>query len=142
MVKNSKKSGAYDCGTCQGRSHKCLLAGKPFAVAVPGRPNMGRYNVSSTADIPAMLAWARGNPGHADLPDLAILRGLGVCPVPLVTPLSVECMNLYHYGQVNNSFALVPGGYYDQPAFYMAAMNLIAAEESRIRAEKTEADNG
>ena len=137
MVKNTKKPGEWDCGTCQGRHHKCLLAGKAVSVAVPGRPSLGRRDVCSVKDMPAVVAWARGD---REVPDFTILRWLGVCPIPLFTPLSVECLNLYRHGQATNTFSIVAGQYYDQPAFYMAAMNLIAAEEGRIRAEKVVPD--
>jgi hypothetical protein len=142
MVRNSKSAKRRDCASCDREHSKCLLSGKPFDVALPGRPGLGRFTVRDRADIPAMITWARRNDAHADLPEFAIIRELGICPLPLFTTLSAECMRLYQHCQATNDFSIVEGKYYDQPAFYMESMHLIAAEEAVIRSEKQEGDNG
>ena len=87
-----------------------------------------------------MLCFARQNPAHADKPDFAIFLDLGVCPVPVITPLSSELLKLYHYAEASGDFRIVEGMYYDQPKFYMDMMNLIAAEKAQVRAEQGDSD--
>lgn len=140
MIKKTSPE-KWDCAKCQGRNYRCLLYDDPFEVTVPARAEYGKYKVRSVADIPGMLCFARQNPAHADKPDFAIFLDLGVCPIPTITPLSSELLKLYNHTEASGDFRIVDGMYYDQPAFYMAAMNLIAVEKAQVRAEQGDSDD-
>jgi len=132
MKSGSKTPEQYDCSRCRGKRRKCLLQG-PIIAAMPARRD--RHTIQSPDEFPALREWANKKDGWSEFSDFLMLYNLGICPLPFVTQLSTEAFNLYQYGQANNNMALVDGSYYNQPAFYMALINIIAAEQAQVRAE-------
>jgi hypothetical protein len=134
LIKQDKSGTQWNCDRCKGIRH-CLYKGEAFDASVPARPNMGTFRVESKADIPALIEWARQNEGCAEMPECSLLITLGICPIPLITPLSAECYKLYNLGQIGGPLMITDGSYYDQPAYYINALNVIASEQAVLRGE-------
>jgi hypothetical protein len=74
--------------------------------------------------------------------DLSILEQLGICAAPLITPLSSEVMKLFNLRGEGGIVPVVPGTYYDQPAFYINLLAVVAEEKAAIRAEEGRLGDG
>ena len=136
MVKESKDPASHDCAHCREAGNNCFSYRDSFVVGVPAKPEVGKFPISEKADVPEFMAWYRRHRGVPFSNDLALLKDAGICPAPLLTPLSVQLYNLYQDCQASGQCRLVPGGYYDQSAFFIRAMGIISAEEAQIRAER------
>ncbi len=67
-------------------------------------------------------------PGY---PEHLCFRHLGVCPLPIITELSFELLELYR--ACNGIHVSTPAEYYALPALYVRAANIIDGELNRIK---------
>ncbi len=65
--------------------------------------------------------------------DVALLVGMRVCPRPLFDPFTLECWSLY---QELKAGLPLPWPYYEAPAAFMMARQIMAGEEMKIQQER------
>lgn len=119
----------YDCASCKGKDHKCLLHNTEVTVGVT---NMIPIVVTRDDWYRAVEAY-EATPGHSDAEIFMALRYLNLCPVPLFTELSIELWTLFNaLGGFQN--LRTPQEYYDLPALYVQGVHIISAELNRLEA--------
>ena len=75
---------------------------------------------------------------EAVLTELGALTIMGVCPRPLFDPFSLECWSLH---QALKSGVPWPWSYYEAPAVFMQARQILMAEEAAIQRMGAEGGN-
>jgi len=135
IVRESKDPAGYDCANCRKANRRCFSYMDTITVGVPAKPEYGKFTLAGPEDIPVFMEWYNSRRGPFSN-KFSLLRDAGICPGPLLTPLSMQLYKLYQDCQASGFCRLVPGGYYDQPAFFIRAMEIIAGEEAQVRAER------
>ena len=129
------KAALYDCASCKGEKHGCLLDKVEITVCAPELS--GQSFIVNKDNWPILSqAWA-ARVGHDKTPDWAVLASFNLCPVPLFSLFSIEAYNLYcTLGGVGACAS--PADYYELPAIWIRACRTISAEINRLaQYEKT-----
>lgn len=128
-----KSPGVWLCGH---EDHvKCLTRG-PFEC---GRNDVGlRFTIACAEDLEAALDDLR--PHYAGLSDVTLCVWMGVCITPLICAFSVEAWRLYQ--NMNRERGLPwAGGWYDQSARFIQAVDVFDGETAQIKAEQSKGDD-
>jgi len=97
-----------------------------MTVSVSGEPiTIDRDNYHLACD----LYREKHNP---HIPDHVALEQLSICPLPLLTPFSIEAWKLYQL-TAGLSRISTPDEYYSQPAALIGAFNVITDELSKCQ---------
>jgi hypothetical protein len=121
LVKREDKAHKYDCASCRGKNHKCLLHKKSVRVIMPelNRPLiLNKDNWSRLSD-----AWQRQHKGNL-APDWYLLNLAGVCPMPLITDFSHTAFSMFDavgVGKFNS-----PKDYCNASAFWVSTAGVIS----------------
>jgi len=131
----------YDCTGGSKHHPKCLYALESFEINVPDFQGGIRHTrrISSPADVFDYLDYAmRLVPEYDELEHLLLVSGIDICPVPLISPLSIELNRMYQFNR--NGIPPVAGGYLDQTTIFIEAAGIMASEENRISKKASKND--
>ena len=124
---------SFDCISCQGKNHKCLLYEKKVELEQPDFEGRGRkkWSFRKPEDVEDYLMENTARvPGTLEIEHLLVFAGTDVCPIPIITPLSVELARMNNFCQ-GGQFPY-PGGYLDQLEIFIQAASIIGGEESDL----------
>jgi len=105
---------------CQGKMHNCLLDKESIEIKSVNLPS---FTINKD-DWQEPIESFRKIVDRPEWPIIKILESYNVCPIPLISDLSVETWNLFNaiggIGKVNN-----PQEYYALQALYVDGVNII-----------------
>lgn len=134
---------SFDCISCQGRNHKCLLYEKKIKVEQLDFEGKGKkkWVFQKPEDVEDYLTESITRvPGTLEIEHLLIFAGTDVCPIPVITPLSVELARVNSFFQAGGF--PYPGGYLEQLEIFIQATSVISAEESDLMRRRRKKDGG
>lgn len=132
---------SFDCISCQGKNHKCLLYEKMVEVEQPDFQGRGRkkWALQKPEDVEDYLSECIAQvPDSLEIEHLLVFAGTDVCPIPIINPLSVELARMNSFFQAGGF--PYPGGYLDQLEIFVQAASIIAAEESELMRRRRKKD--
>ncbi len=121
----------YNCDNLEHR--RCLNRQNKFTAQYPGMART--FTICSVSDIESMLEEIkRLNPNAAKIGDVAVLVRAGVCAVPLFDAFTREALRLVSIIEGGGPWPW-PGTFYDQPAIFARAHEVIKSEQGKITSE-------
>lgn len=132
---------SFDCISCQGRNHKCLLYDKSIELEQLDFEGKGRrkWVFQKPEDVEDYLAESIIQvPDSLEIEHLLLFAGTDVCPIPIITPLSMELARMNSFFQAGGF--PYPGGYLDQLEIFIQAASVIAGEESDLLKRRRKKD--
>lgn len=137
-----KKKRNYDCASCKGDMHRCLLHNQSVELQVPEMPGriltVDKQNYSKIFPV-----WFEAV-GHSFTPEWLIFSHFDLCPIPIFTPFSITAIQLYNATGGMGKF-ISPSHFLSQPAIYIDAIETISAsvsECSEFLMEQSRRENG
>jgi len=123
-----KKKEKYNCASCQGKMHRCLMQKNEVEIKAVNLPKM-KINKDNWRTAVDAFRDKIDNPNY---PAIGALQNYNLCPIPLFTELSIETWNLYNaiggIGKVNS-----PQEYYNLQAFYVDGVRIIESAIADIQ---------
>lgn len=117
----------FDCTSCQGKEHRCLLREIEITLTHPDFPTA----IVTRDDISDLFEGYQKRIGSTEISELSVVLEYGLCPIPLFTPLSSQAMELYSMlGGLGNVDYFKLQKY---PAIYIQAVNIISAEMGKYK---------
>lgn len=142
MIMVSKNKRRYDCASCKGEMHKCLLYNRSVVVQSPEISGVSlEINKQDYSKI--FPQWFKVV-GHSFTPEWLIFSSFDLCPIPIFTPFAVTALDLYNATGGFGKFSS-PSEYLKQPAIYIEAMEAISiavSECGEYLSEQLRRENG
>ena len=100
-----------------------------------------QFSISSVSHLRSAIADVQSVEQYRNTSDVTILKLMGVCPAPLFDAFTLEAYRLH---QAISGGAPWPwsGTFYDQPAVFARAQEIIMKEQAMIRKEDERAQRG
>ena len=127
-IYDEKKPDRYNCASCKGEFHECLMRNSKLTLTIPNKPEIPPIEVGLDNWLDAIDHF-RCHTGNDNTPDYIVLSAYNLCAIPLITPFSFEAFKLHQIIQPR-----MPAEHYGLPAVLIQAGQVIDAETSRLAA--------
>lgn len=137
-----KKQNNYDCTSCKGEMHQCLLHNESVTLQSPDIPGVA-LTVNLENYVQLYPTWFKAV-GHSLTPEWVIFSCTDFCPIPIFTPFSITALQLYQATGGIGKFSS-PSEFLAESAIYVEAMETIAgaiAECSEYLSERPRREHG
>lgn len=125
----------YDCTSCKGEMHQCLLHNQAVTIQAPEVPGQC-FTVNKDDYSKIYPAWFKAV-GHSLTPEWLIFSSFDLCPIPLFSPFSITALQLYNATGGLGKFQS-PNAFLSQPAIYVDAMETVSGAVSECQEYLTE----
>ena len=132
-ISRSDNPDRYDCASGHPNHPRCLFKEETIEINVPDfERGSGRIRIiKNPEDVWDYLAYARRlAPACDEIEHLLEVSGINICPAPLITPESIELARMCEFA--DRGLFPSPGGYFEQPFYFIEAVEIINAEENKL----------